>query len=213
MPSRSGNIARVTVGYLNRVSDEVIGMTSLPLGPGTGKYPNQLGAEIELSDADAAMMSDPAIGTLYGGVYRYVRFRLADVANTFKRGMVVLYDSAAANQVTSTEALATAYGVAGITINPTTGQYAIVPGRYGWIYAGGGRVAAQWKAALTVAAAVGMTAQWSAAGAGADNGTIDSLAAATANSTAKYIGQAEVLPVAGSITNVWMPYVRRRIVT
>lgn len=213
MPARSGNIARVSVGMLNRVSDEVIGATTLPLGPGSNKYANQLGAEIELSDADAALMSDPAIGTLYGGVYKYVRFRLADVANTFKRGMVVLYDSAAPNQVTSTEALATAYGMAGITINPTTGQYAIVPGRYGWIYVGGGRIACQWKAALTVAAGVGLTAQWSAAGAGADNGTIDTLAVATANSSAKYVGQAEVLPVAGSITNVWMPLVRRRIVT
>jgi hypothetical protein len=211
MPARNSNIARVTTGYLNRVSDPVPGMTSAPFGPGGNKYPNQVGAEIELSDADALTMSDPAIGTLYGGVYRYVKFRLADVANTFKRGMVVLNDSAAQHQVSSTEALATQYGIAGITINPTTGQYAIVPGNFGWIFVGGGRVACAWKATLTVAAGVGLQAQWSAAGAGADNGTVDTLAVATGSSMAKYIGQAEVLPVAASLTNVWMPFVRRRL--
>lgn len=205
------NIARVTVGLLNRVSDAVIGMTSLPLGPGSGKYPGQLGAEIELSTPDALMMSDTAIGTLYGGVYRYVRFRSADVANTYKRGMVVLADSAAEFQVTSTEALATAYGIAGIVINATTGAYAVVPGNYGWIFIGGGKVTVQYKAALTAAAAVGNQIQWSAAGAGADNGTADNLLIATAGPVGKYLGQAEALPVAGALGNIWMPLIRRRI--
>lgn len=211
MPARSGNIVRVTVGMMNRVMDPAIGMTTLPLGPGTGKYASQLGSEMELGTADAATMSDPAIGTLFGGTYRYVRFRAADLANTFKRGMLVFLDSAAEHQVTSTEALATAYGIAGVVINPTAGQYAVVPGNYGWIFIGGGKVAMQWKAALTVAAAVGLQAQWSAAGAGADNGTVDTLAVATGVSMAKYIGQAESLPVAGGITNVYQPFVRRRV--
>lgn len=212
MPARSGsNIARITTGLMNRVMDAAIGMTSLPLGPGTGKYTGQLGSEIELSMADAAMMSDPAIGTLFGGTYRYVRFRAADLANTFKRGMLVFLDTAAEHQVTSTEALATAFGIAGVVVNPTAGAYAVVPGNYGWIFIGGGKVAMQWKAALTVAAAVGLQVQWSAAGAGADNGTVDTLAVATTVSMAKYIGQAETLPVAGGITNVYQPFVRRRI--
>lgn len=212
MPARSGsNLARVTVGMLNRVMDPAIGMTTTPLGPGSGKYTGQLGAEIELGNADAAMMSDPAIGTLFGGSYRYVRFRAADLANTFKRGMVLFIDSAADAQVTSTEALATAVGIAGIQISPTVGQYAVLPGSYGWIYIGGGKVAVQYKAALTAAAAVGNQLQWSAAGAGADNGTVDNLLAATAGPAGKFLGVAELLPVAGAIGTMYMPFVRRRI--
>jgi hypothetical protein len=212
MPARSGsNLARVSTGMLNRVMDAVIGQTSVPLGTGNSKYGNQLGAEIELDNASALMLSDPAIGTLFGGTYRYVRFRAADLANTFKRGMLVFTDSAANQQVTSTEALATATGIAGVVLNPTTGNFAVVPGNYGWIYCGGGNVTMQWKAALTVAAAVGLQVQWSAAGAGADNGTVDTLAVATTVSLAKYIGQAETLPVAGGLTTVYQPFVRRRI--
>ena len=203
-------VARVTLGMLNRVMDPIPGMSGTPLGPPSAGWGGMLGQDFEITDADALMMSDPLIGTLYGGVYRYVKFRAADVANTFKRGMVVLADSAAAFQVTSTEALATAYGIAGVVINPTTGVYAVVPGNWGWIYCGGGKVACQFKAALTAAAAVGNQVQWSAAGAGADNGTVDNLLIATAGPTGKYIGQAESLPVAGAISNVWMPFVRRR---
>jgi len=211
MPPRSGNIARVTVGLLNRVMDPIIGMTSAPQGPGSNKYALQLGVEIELGTAEALMMSDPVIGTLFGGTYRYVRFRSADLAATFKRGMLVFQDSAAEHQVTSTEALATAYGVAGVVVNPTAGQYAVLPGSYGWIFVGGGKCAMQYKAALTAVAAVGNQIVWSAAGAGADNGTVDTALIATATATGKYIGQAEALPVAGAIGNVWMPFVRRRI--
>lgn len=212
MPSRTSNIARVPLGYLNRIMDPVPGRSGTPLGPPTtARFTGQLGAELELGDADALQLSDTAIGTLFGGVYRYVRFRAADVANTYKRGMLVMVDTAAANQVTSTEALATASGIAGWQINPTTGPYAVVPGNYGWIFVGGGRVAAQWKAALTVAAAVGLQVIWSAAGAGADNGTVDTLAVATGTSMAKYVGQADVLPVAGSITTIWASIARRRL--
>ena len=203
-------VARVTLGYLNRVMDPVAGMSGTPLGPPTAGWGGALGQDFEITDADALMLSDPLIGTLYGGVYRYVKFRLADLAATFKRGMVVMQDSAAPFQVTSTEALATAVGPAGIVISPTTGNYAVVPGNFGWIFCGGGICAMQFKAALTAAAAVGNQVQWSAAGAGADNGTVDNLLAATAGPTGKYMGQAYSLPVAGAISNVWMPYVRRR---
>lgn len=212
MPARSGsNLARVSTGLMNRVMDPVIGQTSIPLGTGNSKYAQQLGAEIELGTADAALMSDPAIGTLFGGMYRYVRFRAADLAATFKRGMLVFIDSAADQQVTSTEALATNVGIAGVVINPTAGAFAVVPGNYGWIFVGGGKVTMQWKAALTVAAAVGLQVQWSAAGAGADNGTVDTLAVATTVSMSKWIGQAEALPVAGGLTTVYQPFTRRRI--
>jgi len=213
MPPRGSNIGRVTVGLMNRVMDPVIGRSGTPLGPNQNRLAGMLGQEIELSDADALLMSDLGIGTLYGGTYKYVRFRSGDVANTFKRGSLLFWDSAAANQVTSTEALATNVGIAGIQINPTTGSYAVVPGNYGWIYVGGGRIAVAWKAALTVTAAVGLQAIWSTAGAGADNGTVDTLAIATGVSMARFMGIAEVLPVAASITNINMPMVRRRITT
>jgi len=169
-----------------------------------------VGAEIELDNSAALLQSDTAIGTLFGGVYKYVRIRAADVAGTFKRGSLLFWDSAADNQVTSTEALATAVGVAGVQINPTTGNFAIVPGNYSWIFIGGGKCAVANKAALTVAAAVGLQMQWSVAGAGADNGTVDTLAVATGVSMAKFVGIADSLPVAGSITNVWMPLIRKR---
>lgn len=212
MPGRSSSIARVTLGLLNRVMDPVPGRSGTPLGPASvsQRFAGQIGAEIELDNAAALQMSDTAIGTLFGGYYKYVKFRAADVANTYKRGMLVFFDSAADNQVTSTEALATNVGIAGVTINPTTGQYAVVPGNYGWIFIGGGKVTMANKAALTVAAAVGLQMIWSTAGAGADNGTVDTLAIATATSMARFVGIADSLPVAGGLTNVHMPIVRRR---
>lgn len=210
MPARASNIARVSVGYLNRVMDPLPGRSGTPIGPTSGRFTGQVGAEVEYGPTEAAQLGDPAIGSLFGAVYKYVRFSATPLANTFKRGMLLFWDGVTEYQVTTNEALATQFGIAGVQISPTTGPYAVVPGNYGWIVTGG-KVAAQWKAALTVAAAVGLQAQWSAAGAGADNGTIDTLAVATAPSMAKFVGIAENLPVAGGITNMWMYLQRRRI--
>lgn len=212
MPGRSSNLARVTLGLLNRVMDPVPGRSGTPLGPASTsqRFAGQVGAEIELDNPGALLMSDLAIGTLFGGVYKYVKFRPADLANTYKRGMVLFYDSSVDNQVTSTEALATNVGIAGIQINPTAGNFAVVPGNYGWIFIGGGKVGVVNRAVLTVAAAVGLQMVWAAAGAGADNGAADTLAAATGVSMARFLGIADSLPVAGAITNVHMPIARRR---
>jgi len=212
MPGRSSAISRVSIGYLNRVMDPVPGRSGTPLGPASTsqRFAGQVGAEIELDNAGALQMSDTAIGTLFGGLYKYVKFSATPLANTFKRGSLLFWDGVADNQVTTNEALASLFGIAGVQISPTTGPFAVVPGNYGWIFVGGGKVGIANKASLTVAAAVGLQMQWSAAGAGADNGTVDTLAVATTVSMAKYVGQAESLPVAGSITNVWMPFARRR---
>lgn len=112
-------------GKLNAVDDEYIGgpanqLTGLPL------YRGQIGSKLVLNHEEAAKMSDTSIGTLYGGMYRYVKTKAASSASP-ARGLAAFYASAAdleADTVTPDSPGAVDGCFAGVYISaPTKGQY------------------------------------------------------------------------------------------
>lgn len=70
-------IMRLGAGALNAGSgDAVIGDASTPLGPGISKFQGQLGRTIWIPPDQ--LIYNSAIGTLYGGCFRYVKLRALD---------------------------------------------------------------------------------------------------------------------------------------
>src|SRR6059058_877548 len=95
-------IVRTTTVLLNDVNDSVIGDSSTA-GTGASQFLGQLGQRIALGPDE--IRYDSAIGTLYGGVYQYVRFGATE-AVTPALGLIAFWDGAVADdlyQVTTTE--------------------------------------------------------------------------------------------------------------
>jgi hypothetical protein len=210
----SQQIVRVSTGFLNRVNDPIIGSSSTLMGPGLSRFAGMIGATVILGPNE--VQYDSNIGTLYGGVYQYVRFA---PAGTYPRGSTLFWDLSVAEnlyQVTSVEAASGAKLLAGVSINPTAGAYAITPGNYGYICVGG-KVAVQFRAVLTGVPSVGVAVYAAGAGAGADNAEADVLnnaAPATLGDAAlldaRFLGWAETAPANNTISNVWLGFTRRR---
>lgn len=124
------SVIRVSSGYLNTVNDSVV--AGVPTGFGSGSLVGgQLGKAVWYDADQIAPMYSSAIGTLYGGGYRYVR--LAAASSAIKRGQLLFWDNAAAVgafQVTSSGTTTTDITImsfAGFALN------VITPGNYGWI--------------------------------------------------------------------------------
>jgi hypothetical protein len=109
---------------LNDVNDAVCGGATNQ-GTGQSLYGGQLGIEIGFTNAQ--IYSDPAVGTLYGGVYKYVQTYLSST-NSPARGYAAFWYNADAMIVTPDFQNGLACGV---FINPIT------KGNYGWIQVGG----------------------------------------------------------------------------
>lgn len=68
-------IIRVSTGLLNTVNDSVVGgQASGMVGSSNPKFGGQLGKMLAVSSDQIAQMYSSAIGTLYAGVYQYVKF-------------------------------------------------------------------------------------------------------------------------------------------
>ncbi len=85
-------IIRVTTGRLNTVNDNVAGGVE-SIG-GRGRFTGQLGKHLWVGPDSIDNMHDSAIGTLYGGRYRYVRMRGADADSPVTAvGQVLFWDT------------------------------------------------------------------------------------------------------------------------
>lgn len=173
--------------YLNDIRDSVASGQPDALGvlPGTA-YGGGItqGAYLRLNDAEALALSDPAVGTLYGGVYRRVLFKagITGGGNTgFRRGSIAFWDFPTANadpyQVTNVEATDPEL-LAGIVINASDTALAPLSGFYGWIQTCG-TATVQYRGTVTSAGA-NLPVLWAKVGAGADNAFMDTQALATA---------------------------------
>jgi hypothetical protein len=193
---------------LNAVNDAVAGggIVSLPAGL-VGPQVSQTipGDKIVLDDISAAALSLTSTGTLYGGVYMYVKTLSSSTASpavgtiAFWRAADLPSVVAALYQVTADVQPSTTVPTffAGVFIN------AITKGNYGWIQIGG-IASCLFDSAIT-ASAVGnpVTPKQSAAVASTfDVGT--ALAASTAGAvvSVSQVGVAIVLPVISTITPV-----------
>lgn len=194
-------ILRLTAGAINKINDAVVGMPAAPSGPGTSKFQGQLGQGIWLDDAN--ILYNSAMGTVYGGHFRYVR--LAAAATAVVVGQLVFWDISVADnlfQVTTSEAGSTdgAMFRAGVVLNSgwTAGNYGVIQDV--------GPTFVKFRAALTSAGAAGSRVYAAAAGAGADNGFADVLSSANpalfsdvSLMQGRYIGNAVQAPTNGGL--------------
>lgn len=197
-------ILRFTAGSINKINDAVIGMPAAPLGPGISKFQGQLGAGAWLDDNQ--VLYTAAMGTVYGGHFRYVRLAAAALAVVV--GQVVFWDLTVADslfQVTTSESGGTDAAVlrAGVVLNSgwTPGNYSIIQDV--------GPIFTKFRAALTDAGAIGSPVFCAGAG-GADLGFADVINNAGgltqgdwATLNRRWIGTATVAPGNGSLTLVY----------
>lgn len=143
---RHTEIAHLSSPYLDLINDAFIGSGSSS-GLGLSPYPGQLGAFMELTEAQALTMSSvPATLTLHSGIYQYVQFKTGSTASNVA-GQIVFYATAAdraAYIVTPDVTAATQGMIGGITIASVT------KGNYGWMQVGG-MASVKYKSSITAA--------------------------------------------------------------
>lgn len=117
----STGIFELTAKGLNAVNDPLPGQSV----DGGRSFPGQVGVAVMLNAAEALKMSDTSVGTLYAGVYQYVKFYVSQSGTTVKGGPVYWQDPD--NFVVSADVATGAPGFAGVALNVVT------KGNYGWI--------------------------------------------------------------------------------
>jgi len=208
---------QLTARFLNDVNDSTSGGTIFALPAGVQPPPysaTQPGDAIIMDDAIAAALSDPAVATLFGGVYMYLG-TLSSAAAAPTRGAIAFFRPADLPTATSLLYQATSDAqptaaiptlIAGIFIN------AVTKGNFGWVQTGG--VASVLFDSAITAAAVGnpVSAKISATVAStADVGVNVVTATIPFSYAGAYLGTAIVLPVVSTITAVMLEKPIRRI--
>lgn len=180
-------------------------LTGVPSAIGASQGDQTLpGDRIILGSADALALSDTAVGTLYGGLYMYVRTPSGST-KTPTRAHIAFWDTSVADsqyQVTPDETGTDGANlIAGVFINTLT------KGNSWWILIAG-KVVGQFRATLTGTAANGCGVYAAAEG----NGVFDVLAgSANQNATQidnmmmRFMGVAENLPSNNNASLVDVP--------
>lgn len=186
-------IDRVAARFLNDVNDAAIGGSSTPLLIGQA-VPGQLGDHIYLNAAQAAQMSDTAVGTLFEGLYMYVQMDPAAVAAGTVRGGLVFWKDYENYIVTIDAPTATNMSLfAGVALNVVT------KGNYGWIQTAG-KASAKFSAVVTDAVAGDMVVVDQTPAATAN--TIADATAVTTKMAKSVIGTAIAAPANNTISTV-----------
>lgn len=186
------------------VGDTVPGgaLTTAPAGLTASQGQQTIpGDRVVLSPSDVVALTDPVTGTLYTGTYRYVNTLATATANPV-RGRAAFWVSTAADglyQVTPDE-----LAPMGVTLFAGVFLIPITKGNSWWIQESG-KANCSFRATLTGPGTAGMGVYLAAAGAGADVGAFDQLAAATTATTSaldRYVGVAEAAPAGGAVSLV-----------
>jgi len=140
---RHTEIAHLSSPYLDKINDAFIGSGS-STGTGAQPYPGQLGAFMELTEAEAAAMSSSSSLTFLSGIYQYVQF-ISTSTDTVAAGQIVLWSTPGSYIVTPDASAASVLGFwAGVAL------CAVTKGNYGWIQVAG-RANVLFKTGLTAA--------------------------------------------------------------
>ncbi len=199
-------------GYLNTCNSQFVTGQGDPVS-GAAYQGGGLtaGAMIEVSDAEAAPLSNPrSANNLFGGAYQWVQVDSGATAANVQagRGAFLKLDptgtaegvepeSGYSNYVVTDQAGAAADSLwCGVFLN------AITPGNWGFIFVGGGRVNVTYKSSVT-AGTIGNQVLVASSAAG--------LFDAATTFTALAIGQATTAAVANGTSACWMPNIRYRI--
>lgn len=199
MPGLSNSVSnqspRVTANYLNDVNDPAPGVPlTSPSGSIVQSYAGQVGGKLFLGSVSALALSDTAIGTLYGGVYQYVKTIAASTAAP-TRGNLCFWSDRENFVVTPDVTATTISWVAGVYIN------ALTKGQYGFIQIAG-KASVKFAAAVTkVTPAIGDLVLVDATPTFAADVILDATAL-TSPLAKTIIGVAIVAPVQGTITTV-----------
>lgn len=132
IPIRIGETA--TGGKINRINETLPGGTGQsPIPPqtvGVGAAPGQLGMAFELETADALFYSDTTLGTLFAGVYQYVRLDPACPVSAARGDAAFI-----ANPANAGNFLVTADSTVAANLNFVCGVFLgpLTPGNYGVI--------------------------------------------------------------------------------
>ena len=134
---REKGISYGTTARLNDVNDSVCGGSSSQ-GTGATLYGGILGIEIEFTDSQ--VYYDSAVGTLYGGIYKYVQTYSGSSASP-ARGQIAFWYNADAFVVTADFINGAQCGV---FLN------SITKGNFGWVQIGG-KASVLFRASITKA--------------------------------------------------------------
>ncbi len=187
-------IIRVSSGRLNTVNDTVIGGQA---GIGSlSKFAGQLGKMLEVTQEQIGLLSSSAIGTLYSGIYQYVKFAASDTPPVIGQGC--FWQGTFADFTVSTDSnggLTNTPGVAGVFISvPTAGNFCFIQVA--------GIATLKFKAGgLTVSAATGQPVII------ASTGLADSNAG---TNVPNYVGTTIALPVTDTLSTVQLDLLLKR---
>lgn len=198
-------IIRLSRAAINTIEDTIVGGVPVGNDSTTSAVSGQLGQTFAMTDTE--VIYDSTVGTVYGGLFQYVR--LAAAAGAVVRGQQVFWDvSVNPNlyQVTTSESGSAdaAMQVAGIVLNPnwSAGNYSVIQ-LSGLCYV-------KYRAVLTSAGAAGSRVFAAAAG-GADLGLADVIDSANptlfsdvSKMMGRYLGVAFDVPTGGDTERIWL---------
>ncbi|HEX6826173.1 MAG TPA: hypothetical protein VF077_07635 [Nitrospiraceae bacterium] len=162
---------RLVSGFVNTTNDPSPGSniaSSSFAGGIVQSYAGLVGGRLVLDGKEAAKLSDTSVGTLYGGIYQYVRLAPGSVASAV-RGQAAYWSDREAYVVTADQSATNAAKFAGVFLNTIT------KGNYGFVQVVG-KATLLCKSTLTKAGADGDLIVLDAA----TSPTFDTIADATA---------------------------------
>jgi len=193
MQAWESSIIRVSTGLLNTVNDTVIANQSGITGQ--SKFGGQLGKLLAVSQEQIGLMFSAAVGTLYGGVYQYVKLATDLGTPAPEVGQMLFWDTSAgigSFVVTDTKDETNTPTPAGVYIGGPDA------GNYGFIFKAG--LCYLLFGALTAGAATGQGIVVTAAGLADNNTPVNPI----------YVGWAYDLPVALSLKRVNVDFMTLR---
>ena len=144
MPNRVEQaIVRTSLPALNDINDAYPANNTPSASGATNQYAAQLGARVWLDGNPGGVRYDSAIGTLYGGVFQYVKTTAA-TTNTYAKGQPVAWTDYENYVVTCDFTAALVGQWAGFCLNTVT------KGQYCWIQRSG-KSTVKFKSPTTVA--------------------------------------------------------------
>lgn len=199
-------------GKLNGgTGDAIVGglITSVPAGLNISQGIQTLpGDRMVVGEEDIAALTNTTVGTLYGGIYTYVRTPSGSTATPTLRRAMFWDTSVAASQFQATpdeDADLNVSLFAGVSVNT------LVKG-YNWWIQSAGRVTGLFRTALSGVPAIASAVYLAAAGAGADVGTFDVLDGGgtptftqMGDAFVRYVGPAQTAPVAATASTFNLP--------
>jgi hypothetical protein len=181
-------------GTLNRAYDDIQGGGVETVGQ---RYPGLLGQSLVMGNSDALKVSNAAIGTLFQGVYQYVKFKSA-----VTRGQILTWDTLANNGQNDFEVTATVAATSVFTAGICLLTDASATNKFGWIQTAG--MASVLYGTVTSAVIGNLVIRTSLTTATADAIADAGTTFATNGGAKLFLGIAYETPASDTVKRVWL---------